>query len=48
MGVISNLCTPTLNVFLYGNQALSFDVNKQIFLAIQNYIIRYKRFEVNH
>ena len=48
IGVISNLCIPTLNVLLYGNQTLSFDINKQIFLAIQNYIIRSKRFQVNH
>ena len=48
IGVISNLCIPTLNVLLYGNQTLSFDVNKQIFVAIQNYIIRSKRFQVNH
>ena len=35
IGVISNLCIPTLNVLLCGNQTLSFDVNKQIFLAIK-------------
>ena len=46
IGVISNLCIPTLNVLLYGNQSLSFDVNKLIFLAIQNYIMRSKRFQV--
>ena len=31
IGVISNLCTPTLNILLYGNQTLSFDVNQQMF-----------------
>ena len=48
IGVISNLCTPTLNVLLMVTRLYRSTLIKQIFLAIQNYVIRSKRFQVNH
>ena len=41
------VCQLSLNVLLYGNQELSNSTNKQIFLAVQEYLIKSKRFEVN-
>ena len=40
------LCQPSLNVFLNGDRELSDSTNKQIFLAVQEFLIKTKRFEV--
>ena len=40
------MCEPTLNVLLYGNTELSYEQNKEIFLSVQNYIIKSKRFQI--
>ena len=42
---ISEICHPNLNVLLNGDPSLSFNQNKDIFLAVQDYIIKTKRFE---
>ena len=44
---VTPICQPSLNVLLYGNQELSNSTNKQIFLSVQEYLIKSKRFEVN-
>ncbi|MES9992730.1 MAG: reverse transcriptase family protein, partial [Candidatus Thiodiazotropha sp.] len=41
---LSNLCRPSLNILLYGDQTLSYETNKQIFIIVQNFIIQSKRF----
>ena len=41
---ISTFCQPTLDVILYGNIDLSVRENKQIFLAVQDFILKSKRF----
>ena len=42
---ISGICHPNLNVLLNGDPSLSFNQNKDIFLAVQDFIIKTKRFE---
>ena len=44
---VSTICRPTLNVFFYGNDELSMKQNKDIFLAVQNYLLNTKRFQIN-
>ena len=44
---VSTICRPTLNVLLYGNDELSMEQNKNIFLAAQNYLLKTKRFQIN-
>ena len=39
---------PSLNVLLFGSQELSNSANKQICLAVQDYLVKYKSFEVNN
>ena len=39
---VSTICRPTLNVLLYGNDELSMEQNKNIFLAVQNYLLKTK------
>lgn len=41
---VSELCQPTLNVLLFGNPELSFEQNTRLFLVVQDFIIRTKRF----
>ena len=41
---ISTFCQPTLEVILYGNVNISIDDNKQVFLAVQEYILKTRRF----
>ena len=41
---ISEICHPNLNVLLNGDPSLSFNQNKDIFLAVQDFIIKTKRF----
>ena len=42
---ISQLCEPTLNALLYGVTDLSDETNRQLFIIIQEYILRTKRFQ---
>ena len=46
INAVSVMCEPTLNVLLYGNTELSYEQNKEIFLSVQNYIIKSKRFQI--
>ena len=41
---ISTFCQPTLDVILYGSSHIPVEENTQIFLAVQNFIIKTKRF----
>ena len=42
---VSNICHPNLNVLLHGDPSLSFDKNKKIFQAVQDFIMKTKPFE---
>ena len=42
---VSDICQPNLNVLLCGDTSLTFDQNKQIFKAVQEFRIKSKRFE---
>ena len=42
---VSDICHPNPNVLLHGAPALSFDKNKKIFQAVQDFIMKTKRFE---
>ena len=42
----SDSYTPTLNVLLYGSQELNEMQKQQIFTAVQNFILKSKRFEI--
>ena len=44
---ITPICQLSLNVLLFGNQELAYSLNKQIFLSVQEFLIKSKRFEVN-
>ena len=37
-------CQPTVNVFLYGNTDLTDGENAELFSAVQDYILKTKRF----
>ena len=41
---VTTYCQPTLNVLLYGNANLSESENKTIFSAVQEFILKTKRF----
>ena len=43
---VSDICQPNLNVLLCGDITLTFVQNKQIFKAVQEFIIKSKRFEI--
>ena len=43
INAVSAMCEPTLNVLLYGNTEMSYEQNKEIFLSVQNYIVKAKR-----
>ena len=45
---VSDICQPNLNVLLCGDKTLTFVQNKQIFKAVQEFIIKSKRFEYTH
>ena len=42
---VSLLCNPTLNTLLYGNNELTNEENEWVFLAVQEFLIKSKRFE---
>ena len=41
------ICQPTLNVLLFGNDELSMQQNINIFLAVQNFVLKTKRFQIS-
>ena len=41
------ICKPTIDVFLFGNDELCTEQNKNIFLAVQDYVLNTKRFQAN-
>ena len=43
---ITSICQPTSNILLYGAEYLTYTENKQIFLAVQEFSIKSKRFEI--
>ena len=45
---VSDICQPNLNVLLCGDITLIFVQNKQIFKAVQEFIIKSKRYEYKH
>ena len=45
---VSDICQPNLNVLLCGDISLTFDQNKQIFEAVQEFIIKSKRVEYTY
>ena len=44
LNTVITYCQPTLNVLLYGNANLSESENKTIFSAVQEFILKTKRF----
>ena len=46
LNTVSTLCPPTINTLLWGNSELPRESNKEIFLAVQNFIFRIKRFAI--
>ena len=42
---VSGICNPTLNVLLYGDPTLSLEQNKYIVKAVQDFILKSKRFQ---
>ena len=44
---VSDICQPYLNVLLSGDISLTFDQNKQIFKAEQEFIIKSKRLNIH-
>ena len=47
LNTVSMICRPTIDVFLFGNDELSTEQNKNIFQAFQNFVLKIKRFQVN-
>ena len=45
---VSDICQPNLNFLLCGDMTLTYVQNKQIFKAVQEFIIKSKRFEYTH
>ena len=43
---ITSICQPTSNILLYGAEYLTYTENKQIFLAVREFLIKSKRFEI--
>ena len=43
---VSEKFGPTLNVLLYGNTELSYEQNKEMFLSVQTYSEKSKRFQI--
>ena len=44
---VSMICQPNLNVLLFGNDELSMQQNSNIFLAVQNFVLKTKRFQIS-
>ncbi|MES9994358.1 MAG: reverse transcriptase family protein [Candidatus Thiodiazotropha sp.] len=43
---ITPICQPTLNILLFGSEQLTDIENRQIFTAVQEFLVRSKRFEI--
>ena len=43
---VTPICQPTSNILLYGSEYLTYNENQQVFLAVQNFLIKSKRFEI--
>lgn len=43
---IIHICQPTINILLFGSEQLSDTENRQIFLAVQEFLVKTKRFEI--
>ena len=43
---ITSICQPTSNTLLYGAEYLAYTENKQIFPAVQDFLVKSKRFEI--
>ena len=43
---IIQICQPTLDILLFGSEQLSEIENRQIFLAVQEFLVKSKRFEI--
>ena len=43
---ITTICQPTVNILLFGNEQLSEIENRQIFLAVHEFLIKSKRFDI--
>ena len=46
LNTITTFCPPTFNTLIWGNSELSLESNKEIFLSVQNFILKSKRFEI--
>ena len=44
---VSIICQPTLNVLLFGNDEPSTLQNSYLFLAVQNFVLKTKRFQIS-
>lgn len=44
---ISHMCRPSINIFLYGDPNLSYNDNMLIFITVQDFLLKTKRFEPN-
>ena len=40
LNTVSMICRPTIDVFLFGNDELSTEQNKNIFLAVQKFVLK--------
>ncbi|MCG8113032.1 MAG: reverse transcriptase domain-containing protein [Candidatus Thiodiazotropha taylori] len=47
LDTVSMFCRPTLNLLLFGSSELSLIQNKQVFLAVQDFLLKTKRFEIH-
>ena len=47
LNTVSMICQRTLNVLLFGNDELSMQQNSNIFLAVQNFVLKTKRFQIS-
>ena len=43
---VNPICQPTSNILLYDSEHLTYNENQQVFLAVQNFLIKSKRFEI--
>ena len=46
MDTVTRIYTPTFNVLLYESQELNKLQNRRMFIAVQNFILKSKRFEI--
>ena len=46
LNTITTFCPPTFNTLIWGNSELSLESNKDIFLSVQNVILKSKRFKI--